>query len=87
MRKAGAKYLFHDQPDYPALLREIGGAPPIITYRGDLSLAAKPCVAMVGARNASAAAVKLARDFASGAGGGGLHRRLRSCARDRRGGA
>ncbi len=66
VRKAGAKYLFHDQPDYPALLAEIGGAPPIITYRGDLSLASKPCVAMVGARNASAAAVKLARDFAQG---------------------
>ena len=64
VRKAGAKYLFHDQPDYPALLAEIGGAPPIITYRGDLSLASGPCVAMVGARNASAAAVKLARDFA-----------------------
>ena len=66
VRAAGAKYLFHDQPDYPALLAEIDGAPPIITYRGDLSLAAKPCVAMVGARNASAAAVKLARDFGQG---------------------
>nr|WP_247712043.1 DNA-processing protein DprA [Qipengyuania qiaonensis] len=66
VRRAGAKYLFHDQPDYPALLGEIEGAPPILTWRGDLSLASKPCVAMVGARNASAAAVKLARDFAKG---------------------
>ena len=66
VRKAGAKYLFHDQPDYPALLGEIDSAPPILTWRGDLSLARKPCVAMVGARNASAAAVKLARDFAKG---------------------
>jgi DNA processing protein len=66
VRKAGAKYLFHDQPDYPALLGRIDGAPPILTWRGDLSLAAQPCVAMVGARNASAAAVKLARDFAQG---------------------
>jgi len=65
VRKAGAKYLFHDQPTYPALLREIDGAPPILTWRGDLSLAKTPCVAMVGARNASAAAVKLARDFAA----------------------
>ena len=62
-RKAGARYLFHDQPDYPALLAQMTGAPPIITYRGDLALAARPCVAMVGARNASAAAVKLARDL------------------------
>jgi DNA processing protein len=66
VRKAGAKYLFHDQPDYPALLAQIDGAPPILTWRGDLSLPAKPCVAMVGARNASAAAVKLAREFAQG---------------------
>ncbi|GMN12373.1 DNA-processing protein DprA [Altererythrobacter sp. MTPC7] len=72
VRKAGAKYLFHDQPDYPALLGQISGAPPIISYRGDLSLASKPCVAMVGARNSSAAAVKLAREFASALAGEGL---------------
>ena len=61
VRKAGAKYLFHDQPDYPALLGQLDSAPPILIWRGDLALAARPCVAMVGARNASAAAVKLAR--------------------------
>ncbi len=72
MRKAGAKYLFHDQPGYPALLREIEGAPPILTWRGDLSLAVRPCVAIVGARNASAAAVKLAREFAKGLAEAGL---------------
>ncbi|HBR83209.1 MAG TPA: DNA-protecting protein DprA, partial [Erythrobacter sp.] len=66
VRKAGAKYLFHDQPDYPALLGQLDSAPPILIWRADLALAARPCVAMVGARNASAAAVKLARDFASG---------------------
>lgn len=66
VRQAGAKYLFHDQPDYPVLLGQLDSAPPILTWRGDLALAARPCVAMVGARNASAAAVKLARDFASG---------------------
>ncbi len=66
VRAARARYLFHDQPDYPALLAELDSAPPIITCRGTLALASRPCVAMVGARNASAAAVKLARDFASG---------------------
>lgn len=65
LRKAGARYLFHDQPDYPALLGELDSAPPILTCRGHLALAAQPCVAIVGARNASAAAVKLARDFAA----------------------
>ena len=65
MRRAGARYLFHHSLDYPALLGEIDGAPPILIARGDTALAAKPCIAMVGARNASAAAVKLARDFAA----------------------
>lgn len=65
VRAAGARYLFHDQPDYPALLAELDSAPPIVICRGRLSLAAAPCVALVGARNASAAAVKLARDFAA----------------------
>lgn len=63
LRKAGARYLFHDQPDYPGLLAELDSAPPILTCRGKLALASQPCVALVGARNASAAAVKLARDF------------------------
>lgn len=66
VRKTGARYLFHDQPDYPALLGELESAPPILTCRGDLSLAARPSVALVGARNASAAAVKLAREFGTG---------------------
>jgi DNA processing protein len=65
VRKAGARYLFHDQPDYPALLAQGESPPPILTMRGNLALAAQPCVALVGARNASAAAVKLARDFAA----------------------
>jgi DNA processing protein len=63
VRAGGARYLFHDQPGYPTLLGELDSAPPILTCRGDLALASQPCVALVGARNASAAAVKLARDF------------------------
>ena len=65
VRRARAKYLFHDQLGYPPLLAEMNGAPPILTWRGDLSLASRPSVAIVGARNASAAAVKLARDFSA----------------------
>lgn len=66
VRAVGARYVFHDQPDYPSLLGEIESAPPILTCRGNLALAGAPCVAMVGARNASAAAVKLAREFGAG---------------------
>src|SRR5690606_39055401 len=72
VRAAGARYLFHDMAEYPPLLAELEGAPPILTVRGDLALAARPCVAIVGARNASAAAVKLARDFAHALADAGL---------------
>ncbi|MFN5245617.1 MAG: DNA-processing protein DprA, partial [Novosphingobium sp.] len=64
VRSAGARYLFHDSSDYPPLLAELEGAPPILTCRGDTALGQRPAVAIVGARNASAAAVKLARMFA-----------------------
>ncbi|MEO1221942.1 MAG: DNA-processing protein DprA, partial [Pseudomonadota bacterium] len=70
--EAGARYLFHDHDHYPALLAELDSAPPIITCRGNLALASEPCVAMVGARNASAAATKLARKFASALSEAGL---------------
>ena len=72
VRAAGARYLFHDTPGYPALLAQSESAPPILTVRGDPQLAARPCVAVVGARNASAAAVKLARDFAHALAGEGF---------------
>src|SRR5690606_1414287 len=72
VRAAGAHYLFHDMPDYPDLLGQAEGAPPILIVRGDPQLATQPCVAIVGARNASAAAIKLARDFAHALAGEGF---------------
>ena len=71
VRKANAKYVFRDFPDYPPLLAEIDSAPPILIARGDLALASAPCVALAGARNASAAATKLARDLAADLAGAG----------------
>ncbi|WEK46811.1 MAG: DNA-processing protein DprA [Candidatus Andeanibacterium colombiense] len=65
VRKASARYCFHDSPDYPGLLAEVETAPPILIVRGEGALAAKPCIAVVGARNASAAAMKLARDISA----------------------
>jgi DNA processing protein len=63
--RAGARYLFHDSPDYPPLLAQTENPPPILIVRGDIEVARRPSVAIVGARNASAAAVKLSRDFAA----------------------
>jgi DNA processing protein len=62
--RLGARYLFLDDPDYPPLLAEIENAPPALILRGAAGLMARPCVAMVGARNASAAACRFARQLA-----------------------
>ncbi len=63
---AGARYLFHDDPDYPLALLALDPPPPVLTVRGRTALFDQPAVAIVGARNASAGAVRLARDFAAG---------------------
>ena len=72
VKKAGARYLFHDSPDYPPLLRELESAPPVLVVKGDAAVASRCCIAMVGARNASAAAVKLSRDFGAALADAGL---------------
>lgn len=64
VEKLGAHYLFLDDAEYPPLLAELDNAPAAITLRGDLSLARRTTVAMVGARNASAAACRFARGLA-----------------------
>ena len=62
--KAGARYVFLDDADYPPLLAETEGAPPALIVRGDAALAGRSVVALVGARNASAAACRFARGLA-----------------------
>ncbi|BBD97278.1 DNA-protecting protein DprA [Sphingobium amiense] len=63
-RALGARYLLMGDADYPALLDQMEGAPPALIVKGDARLTARPCVAMVGARNASAAACRFARTLA-----------------------
>jgi len=62
--KIGARYLFLGQGLYPPLLAELETAPPALVVQGHLSLLEKPAIAMVGARNASAAACRFARSLA-----------------------
>lgn len=61
----GARHIFRDEDDYSPLLREVEGAPPVVIVRGDTSMLNRPCVAIVGARNASAAACRFARQMAA----------------------
>ena len=62
--RAGARYVFLGDALYPALLAHLDNAPAAFTYLGDISLLDRPCVAMVGARNASAGACRFARGLA-----------------------
>ncbi len=63
--RLGAQHLFRDDPDYPALLAELDDAPPALIVRGRTDLLAQLSIAMVGARNASAAACRFARQLAA----------------------
>lgn len=72
VEKLGARYLFLGDPEYPPLLAELDDAPVAMTVRGDLKLARRQVIAMVGARNASAAACRFARQLAHDLAGDGV---------------
>ena len=67
--RLGARHVFIGDPDYPPLLAELDTAPPVLIVRGNANLAQRRAVAIVGARNASAAACRFARDLAYGLAG------------------
>ena len=72
VEKLGGRYLLLGQGLYPRLLAELDNAPPVITVKGDLTLLDKPSAAIVGARNASAAACRFSRGLAHDLGAEGI---------------
>ncbi|HEX4111079.1 MAG TPA: DNA-processing protein DprA [Stellaceae bacterium] len=62
--RIGAKLIAWGEPYYPAALAAIEDAPPLISARGNLDLAARRAIAVVGARNASANGKRFANDIA-----------------------
>ncbi len=64
VEKLDARYLFVGEGLYPRLLAALDTAPPALIVRGNLRLMDRPAVAIVGARNASAAACRFARGLA-----------------------
>ncbi|MGE0774625.1 MAG: DNA-processing protein DprA [Sphingomonadaceae bacterium] len=60
----GACYLFTGDRLYPSLLDEADGAPAALVVKGNLALLKQRAIAIVGARNASAAAIRFARHLA-----------------------
>ena len=70
-RRFGATFIGIGEPGYPPALRRIDGAPPLSAAIGDLSLAQRPAVGMVGSRNASVSGTKFAARLAREIGAAG----------------
>ena len=64
-RKAGARFVAIGEPDYPPLLTTIDHPPPLLAMKGEGAVFGLPAVAIVGARNASLAGIKMARTLAA----------------------
>ncbi len=64
VEQLGARYLLLGQGLYPNALAGMADAPPVLIVKGDTRLLDRPTVAIVGARNASAAACRFARQLA-----------------------
>jgi DNA processing protein len=62
--RCGARLVAWGEPDYPPLLAPLEDAPPLITVLGQSELLSRRAIAMVGARNASAAGQRFARELA-----------------------
>lgn len=69
---AGARLALLGEAAYPPLLAAVADPPPALWARGDLRLAARPAVALVGARNASALGCRMAARLARDLGAAGL---------------
>ncbi len=61
----GGRFVAWGEPDYPAPLAAIADPPPVIALLGHGHLLARPMVAIVGARNASANGLRFARRLAA----------------------
>ena len=72
VEEIGGELIAAAEPSYPAMLRPLPDRPPLLCVLGHAPLFEKPAVAIIGARNASAAGRKIARQFAEGLGAAGV---------------
>jgi DNA processing protein len=64
LRRRGAHLIALGEAPYPVPLQAIDSAPPLIAIEGDPAVLNRPCVAVVGSRNASAAGLKFTATLA-----------------------
>jgi len=62
--RLGVKLIAACEPDYPHYLRAIDPPPPLISVWGQYALLSKPCIAIIGSRNASANGQRFAAQIA-----------------------
>ncbi len=71
-KSLGVSLVALGEPDYPRRLQMIDDPPPLLAARGAMTALARPMVAIVGARNASAAGVRFAERLARDLGAAGF---------------
>ncbi|RWL17745.1 MAG: DNA-protecting protein DprA [Mesorhizobium sp.] len=64
-RRAGARFVGIGEADYPPLMKRMDHPPPLLAVKGEGAVFRLPAVAIVGARNASLAGIKMARTLAA----------------------
>ncbi|MBB3609127.1 DNA-processing protein DprA [Rhizobium sp. BK602] len=71
LHRFGGRFVGIGEPDYPQALREIDGAPPLLAVKGNLAMATRPAIGIVGSRNASISGAKFAAMIARACGKAG----------------
>ncbi len=61
----GVKLICASEPDYPKYLRALDPPPPVISVLGRSDILHRPCVAIIGSRNASAIGQRFANSLAA----------------------
>lgn len=69
--RLGASFVAIGEPDYPPVLRRMDQPPPLVAIKGEPAVFRLPPVAVVGARNASLAGIRMARTLAAELGANG----------------
>jgi len=72
LESMGARLLACFEPDYPPLLAQLDAPPPLLAVRGDVKMLKRPAIALIGAREGSAAALMLAQQIAADLGAAGF---------------
>jgi DNA processing protein len=63
LQRVDGRLIRWSDPEYPAALKHIADPPPFLFVRGTMPVSGPPCVAVVGARAASEAGLRMGRRF------------------------